>query len=414
MEDKDWLRITEALAPEDLERTGRDIHSILERMVGLFSKEMEAATDPDAVSAICNQLGNSLMLVSEKASDEAKMFMQNLAAICLVEPLKGENTLELPLNLYLKETGKPVIRVLEETGAFATHHMKQVYAKNDELIGNRDAADCRTECVQFFKEMPGHEVVQFMLNPWEEEEMTDEKKAEIQKLMALIISKAKKLNGVCMDFNDDACKELLDMSLTLLKPLTDQIAAEITIVAGVFQHDTTTIQVEGREWTSLTSFKVNFLFQVVRTFTEGTLRTLLTNIVTKMAILTDINGIMLSCDAFHGYAPCTQISLNFFICANLSARLVLREAFDFEFTASLSRIILSKTQLSNSKKLNMTSILCRNQFVPKRGCCNSVHDGSYGQDEHPWQVVQGMAGIFPFRVWIFGGRWTRDCFEVAG
>lgn len=328
MEDKDWLRIKEALDPEDLARTGHEVHSILERMVGLFCKDMEAATDPNGVSDVCKNLGEALLLVSEKAAEESKMFTKTLAAICLVKPTAEENTMEVPLNFFAKETGKPVIRVLEETGAFVTHHMKKVYTKNDELMASRDAAACRTECTQFFKEMPGYEVVQqFLLNPWEEEEMADEKKVEIQKLLGFVVSKGNKLKGVCQDLQDGACKEFLDMSLTLLKPLTDQIAAEITIVAGVFEHSTTNIKLEGREWTSLASFKVKFLFEAVRTFTEGTLREFLVSIVSKTAPSSDITRIMLSCDAFHAYAPWTQISLHFFTCANLAVCQVLKRGF---------------------------------------------------------------------------------------
>lgn len=327
MEEKDWLRIKEALDPDDLLRTGREVHAILERMVGLFCKDMEGAPDPNGVSDVCKQLGEALLVVSERASEEAKMLMKTLAAICLVEPMEGENTMEVPLNVFLKDSGKPVIRVLEETGAFVTHHMKKVYAKNDELIGNRDAAACRTECIQFFNEVQGYEAVQFLLNPWEEEDMRDEKKAEIQKLLGLVVSKANKLKGVCKDLQDGACKELLDMSLTLLKPLTDQIAAEVNIVAGVFEHGTRAIQIDGREWTSLTSFKVKFLFQVVKTFIEGALREFLASIVSKAAPSSEFTGIMFSCDALYAYAPWTQISLRFFSCANFSVCQVLKRGF---------------------------------------------------------------------------------------
>ena len=157
--------------------------------------------------------------------------------------------------------------------------------------------------------------------------MADEKKVEIQKLLGFVVSKANKLKGVCQDLQDGACKEFLDMSLLLLKPLTDQIAAEITIVAGVFEHSTTNIKLEGREWTSLASFKVKFLFEAVRTFTEGTLREFLVSIVSKTAPSSDITRIMLSCDAFHAYAPWTQISLHFFTCANLAVCQVLKRGF---------------------------------------------------------------------------------------
>lgn len=309
MEGKNWNIIAGALAESSLEKSGLDGATILEKLLAIFTKEMDDSNQSlDYVKPIAEDMSAALETVTKDSPQQLKDACLTICALCRCCPLPGESTLEAPLHTFQIMEGEPIFRVLEGSIPFLDIIMKETVKTNEFMMNNRDARLLQVECEQFLADFPEKPSMAAFLNDnVDNEQLSVDHGEDLLKLCDLLQQKSDQLRASLGEeglAKPDALalKKFAELGAKCFNTLVLRFVKALESSTGLFL-DEQSIDQNSFSWKCITNESMGFLFKLVDLFADGPVNALVQSIPDTNPFYAELRDAKSKCKAMISYVP---------------------------------------------------------------------------------------------------------------
>lgn len=233
MEAKNWQLVAELTS--SFTETDQECSEILEKVVGVYMKQLEGDKDEVEEVVICKDLSDTLTIVGQKSDEDSKEAALNLAAVCSMTPLTTQQTLEVPLDAVMAGAKAKIYRVVHDS-APGVGILKRCVAENKRLVAKRDASASLADAGAFFTH--ALETIDSM-DVFSDLKKCSDKKTETKNFMIELASRAAAFDSVASDsaLTGDALpttKAFLAVIDRICAPMISALSATSLQTAGFF------------------------------------------------------------------------------------------------------------------------------------------------------------------------------------